>query len=100
MIHCATCDEPDPHCEHGVNIAVAVCARCTPIQPATCWQYLEHVVTRHQHMVTSCDLHRYDLVRGVGVVDLMLRTGERLVEWIGPETPCSYCVVAHGEVTP
>lgn len=26
--HCPTCDEPDPHCEHGVNLAIAICSAC------------------------------------------------------------------------
>ena len=26
--HCEICDEPDPHCEHGVNLAEADCLDC------------------------------------------------------------------------
>ena len=31
VCHCSTCDEPDPHCEHGVNIAVTDCVHCATI---------------------------------------------------------------------
>lgn len=29
--HCATCDEPDPHCDHGVNLYDADCPTCDAI---------------------------------------------------------------------
>ena len=31
VCHCPTCDESDPHCDHGVNVAVKDCAHCAEI---------------------------------------------------------------------
>lgn len=29
--HCSTCDESDPHCKHGVNVAIVDCDQCAAI---------------------------------------------------------------------
>ena len=101
---CPVCDEPDPHCEHRVNLAVAVCARCTPIQPATCQRILRHNVTDWPKTIYACALHRWDLFRGVSVPNYSPSAFHPLhdyVPYVHPPNehrlPCSYCAAAHND---
>ena len=107
VCHCSSCDEPDPHCEHGVNLAVAVCARCTPMQFASCARLLfSGLYDGDYRTFFACDDHRLDLVRGVGMKDYwpkpdyVVRELPKVHAAADMQIPCSYCVESHRDISP
>lgn len=104
ICYCDTCNAPDPHCMHMVNLAVAVCPRCTPIQDATCSRILLAVPSDWPKTFYACALHRHDLLRGVNIAGYWPDNSHKLRDLLPLDVEvdmaisCSYCLASHAEV--